>query len=97
MVIPFTETFEKEKSLDQQRRLFIECFPEKIGAPDEKLEYYEWKFHSYPSERKSFEYCAVYEGEIIGYYAAVPHYYLINGKCLQKERTTSFTTKTPIA
>lgn len=74
------EKFDKEKSLDQQRKLFIECFPEYIGTSVEELDHYKWKFCSFPSEVKSYEYVASLNNNIIGYYAAVPHYYLINGK-----------------
>jgi len=74
------EKFDREKSLDQQRKLFIECFPENIGNAVERLDHYKWKFCSFPSEVKSYEYVASLNNNIIGYYAVVPHYYLINDK-----------------
>jgi hypothetical protein len=74
------EKFDWEKSLDQQRKLFIECFPENIGTSVETLDHYKWKFCSFPSEVKSYEYVASLSKKIIGYYAAVPHNYLLNGK-----------------
>lgn len=76
----FFEKFDSKTSLEEQRSLFIECFPENIGTPVETLDHYKWKFCSFPTEVKSYEYVASLNNNIIGYYAAVPHYYLINGK-----------------
>ena len=75
-------TFEKSKSLDQQRELFVECFPETIGSPLPTNEHYQWKFHSFPSDTKSYEYEALSEDEILGYYAAIPYPYNYFGKPL---------------
>jgi len=78
-------TFEKfnfDKELQNQRNLFVECFPENIGTPVEGEEHYNWKFHSFPSkmEQKSYEYVAKIEDEMVGYYAALPYEYIIDGK-----------------
>ena len=74
MKIKFAE-FDKETSFDQQRKLFIECFPETIGTPITSNEHYLWKFHSFPHIPTSFEYKAQIDDEIIGYYAAIPYTY----------------------
>ena len=76
------EKFDKETSIDQQRKLFIECFPENIGSPVETVNHYNWKFHSIPGDIKSFEYSANSEDDIIGYYAAIPYKYTFNDQHL---------------
>jgi hypothetical protein len=72
-------SFDRKKYLGQQRKLFIECFPENINTPVESVDHYNWKFHSVPNEIKSFEYSAIEDDEIIGYYAAIPYMYSIMG------------------
>ena len=72
--------FKKENDIDQQRSLFRECFPENNGASVEKKDHYLWKFHSFPSNPSSYEYCAFLNNELVGYYAALPYPYIIKGK-----------------
>lgn len=74
------ERFKKETSLERQRQLFIECFPEAIGTPDESTEHYNWKFHSFPHTPHSFEYIARTNDDLLGYYAAIPYQYNFFGK-----------------
>ncbi len=71
--------FEHTKDLEQQRRLFRACFPENVNASSDSHEHYFWKFHSFPAELKSYEYGAYDGDELIGYYAAIPYRYTING------------------
>ena len=71
--------FNNQKGLKEQRSLFSSCFPEHKDSTLSSNEYYFWKFHSFPTKNKSHEY-AVYDGNsIIGYYAALPYRYSING------------------
>jgi len=76
------EKFNYPTDLAEQRKLFIECFPENIGTPVENISHYVWKFQSFPAkgDKKAFEYIAKLENEIIGYYAAIPYEYYIKGK-----------------
>ena len=74
------EKFEKETSLERQRKLFIECFPQTVGTSIVANDHYLWKFHSFPNSPKSFEYEARLENEILGYYAAIPYRYNFFGK-----------------
>jgi hypothetical protein len=74
------EKFEKETSLERQRKLFIECFPETLGTSVVGNDHYLWKFHSFPHYPKSFEYEALLKNEILGYYAAIPYRYNFFGK-----------------
>lgn len=77
-----SRSFDNTKELDEQRKLFVDCFPECTGMPITTKEYYYWKFHSYPTlGRKSYEYVAVTDdNEMVGYYACVPYNYQINNK-----------------
>jgi hypothetical protein len=72
--------FSYPEELNEQRRLFIECFPENSGTAVETIKHYEWKFKSFPSDINAYEYVAKTDDEIIGYYASIPYEYIINGK-----------------
>jgi len=74
------EKFNFEKDLNDQRKLFKECFPENSGTSVETNEHYFWKFHSFPNIPPSYEYVAKSNGEIIGYYASLPYKYKVFGK-----------------
>lgn len=76
------EKFNVAEELPNQRNLFVECFPENIGTPVEGEGHYNWKFHSFPSkmEQKSYEYVAKIGDDMVGYYAALPYEYIIDGK-----------------
>jgi hypothetical protein len=74
------EKFDKNTSLEKQRNLFVECFPETMGTSVVGDDHYLWKFHSFPHSPKSFEYEARLENEILGYYAAIPYQYNLFGK-----------------
>tara|TARA_B110000003_G_C16619070_1_gene522415 strand:- start:183 stop:1259 length:1077 start_codon:yes stop_codon:yes gene_type:complete len=67
-------------SLNKQRALFAECFPETVGKEIIKESHYFWKFHSFPSFIHSYEFGAFAENDLIGYYAAIPYQYLINNQ-----------------
>ncbi len=43
-------------------------------------EHYWWKFHGLPDHPQSYEYVAVEEGRLLGYYAAIPYPYEIAGR-----------------
>lgn len=76
------QPFDHTKNLSAQRELFRECFPETVGKPIETDEHYFWKFHSFPAERKSYEYTATSGDDLIGYYAAIPYRYRIGNKTM---------------
>jgi len=77
------DKFDKKTSLDPQRKLFAECFPETIGTSIISKDHYLWKFHSFPDTPTSFEYKAQIENEIIGYYAAIPYHYSYEGNIMK--------------
>lgn len=74
--------FDYTERLDEQRELFVDCFPENIGTAVISKDHYMWKFQSFPVEgNKSYEYVAVDDNDnMVGYYAAIPYRYDIDGK-----------------
>jgi len=72
--------FDPERQLAQQRELFNDAFPEHVGKPPASIEHYRWKFHSFPSAPRSYEYAALDEDRLLGYYAAIPYPYVLAGR-----------------
>lgn len=70
----------KRDSLEIQRNLFKDAFPERIGTAATEENHYLWKFHTFPDSPSSYEYAAYHDDRMIGYYAAIPYRYIINGK-----------------
>jgi len=75
--------FKFKERLKEQRALFTECFPETTGSPVETNEHYFWKHQSRKPKMASCEYIATdKQSNIIGYYAAIPYRYDVNGTIL---------------
>lgn len=74
------QTFPHLKDLAIQRELFSAAFPENVGTSIDSNAHYTWKFHSFPANPHSYEYGAYAEKELVGYYAAIPYSYRINGQ-----------------
>ena len=55
------------------------CFPEVRGTAAESNAFYRWKYHGMPGAVASYEYVARLDGEMVGYYAAIPYPYVIGG------------------
>lgn len=72
--------FDWREGLSAQRKLFSESFPENVGLPVETEAYYHRKFRSYPAEIPCQEYVAEDESGFVGYYAALPFTYLVEGE-----------------
>lgn len=74
--------FLADRELPLQRELFRDCFPETIGTAAESVEHYRWKFHSLPGAAPSYEFCAwdFTSHTLMGYYAALPYDYQIQGE-----------------
>ena len=76
-------SFDHTAELAKQRALFEECFPENIGTPVLSNEHYLWKFHQQNgSLLTSQEYAASQDGNLLGYYAAIPYTYRYKNKVL---------------
>ena len=71
--------FNWREGLEAQRQLFADSFPENVGLPAETAAYYRRKFQSYPADRPSEEYVAADETGFVGYYAALPYAYSVDG------------------
>lgn len=70
----------KRDSLAEQRGLFKDAFPERVGTVAADESHYFWKFHSFPNSPDSYEYSAYHDNKMVGYYAALPYRYIINGR-----------------
>jgi hypothetical protein len=67
--------FDSKSEIDAQRVLFKECFPETIDNSVSSIAHYVWKFYSKPGPICSSEFTANLNGEMLGYYAAIPFHY----------------------
>ncbi len=74
--------FNRDSELDQQRDLFIKCFPETLDAPTSSKTHYHWKFQGFPGEPPAYEYTAHQDGKLAGYYAAIPFRYVVKGQAM---------------
>ena len=74
------KNFDSKISLKEQRKLFNECFPENIGLSSSSSEHYYWKHKIY---KKSFEFSAILDSELVGYYAALPYNYKSNKEAMK--------------
>ncbi|WP_447591767.1 GNAT family N-acetyltransferase [Stenotrophomonas rhizophila] len=63
-----------------QRQLFRLSFPEVAGTEVEGVAHYRWKFADYPAPVPSYAYVGEDQGTLIGYYAAIPYRYQIDGQ-----------------
>lgn len=72
--------FDPEQDEEMTRALFSLSFPETIGTSIGTNSHQSWKFQDFPDAVPSYRYVAVDDGEIVGYYAAIPYSYLIDAK-----------------
>jgi|GEM_PF-603330 hypothetical protein len=72
--------FDASSELQGQRTLFIECFPENQGESAATEDHYKWKFKTLLNGKAALEYGAYLDNELIGYYAAIPYRYRIEGQ-----------------
>lgn len=70
--------FNHNSELENQRKLFVECFPETVDTTKITTDHYYWKFHQKEKENASSEYCATIDKDMVGYYAAIPYKYNSN-------------------
>jgi Acetyltransferase (GNAT) domain len=60
--------------------LFQDCFPETAGTSLESPEHYRWKYGPEGKDAPAFEFAAYEDERLLGYYAALPFAYLVEGK-----------------
>lgn len=63
-----------------QRQLFRLSFPEVVGTEVEGDAHYHWKFSDFPAAVPSHAYVGEDGGTLIGFYAAIPYRYQIDGQ-----------------
>jgi GNAT superfamily N-acetyltransferase len=71
--------FDEEQDLAARSQLFVDAFPEHRADAVGSQQHYTWKFRSAPARPQSFEYVATENGVLLGYYAAIPFEYVIDG------------------
>jgi hypothetical protein len=79
LTIDFAE-FAQEAGMDAQRALFDDAFPEHRGTGPASVDHYRWKFHGAPACPPSYEFQASENRRMLGYYAAIPYPYSIDGR-----------------
>ena len=63
----------------KQRELFRLSFPEAVGTEVEGDAHYHWKFSGMPASPPSYQYVGDDSGVMVGYYAAIPYKYWVDG------------------
>lgn len=61
------------------RELFKLSFPETLGTAVDSEQHYRWKFEQFPDSHRSYQYVGEEGGRVVGYYAALPYAYQIDG------------------
>jgi hypothetical protein len=69
------ENFNYDRYKSEQRHLFKESFPEIKNLPSGSAEHYDWKHRG---QIKSFQFSAILDQKLIGYYAALSYKYKFN-------------------
>ncbi len=71
--------YDNERDYAGQRELFRLCFPETRGTTEESGTHYQWKFDEFPAVTPSYQYVGCDGDKVVGYYAALPYRYMIDG------------------
>ena len=74
------QNFDYKNKIAEQRILFDECFPEIKNLSSSSLAHYKWKHRGM---LKSYEYSALLEKKLIGYYAALLYRYRYKNKYIK--------------
>ncbi len=74
--------FDEHRDRAEHCELFRLSFPENAGKAADTDEHYRWKFRDYPATPPSYEYSAREDGKLLGYYAALPYRYRVDGSNL---------------
>lgn len=69
--------FDDIRDLEKYNMLFKDSFPETLGTKACEPIHYNWKFRSFPSDTKTYEYVVYIDDKMAGYYAAIPFPYKI--------------------
>ncbi len=75
--------FDTKSQIKEHEALFEDCFPEVYNKEDYRKNYeavFMHLYHSFPSVPSSYQYSAMLDGELIGYFAALPYRYKIGSK-----------------
>lgn len=75
--------YDDSRDYAEQRGLFRLSFPEAIGTDVEGDTHYRWKFRDYPASPPSYQYIGSAPSEMVGYYAAIPFAYRVDGEVVR--------------
>lgn len=79
MQITYRE-YDPSRDYDSKARLFALSFPETVGTAIATAAHHTWKLSGFPAPVASYQYVACEGNELVGYYAAIPYPYLIDGE-----------------
>ena len=74
------ENFNYDRYKSEQRHLFKESFPEIKNLPSGSAEHYDWKHRG---QIQSFQFSAILDQKLIGYYAALSYKYKFNNNYIK--------------
>ena len=74
------QNFNYENHKSEQRDLFKESFPEIKNLPSASSEHYNWKHRG---QIQSFQFSAILDQKLIGYYAALSYKYKFNNNYIK--------------
>lgn len=72
-------TFTSDADWNSYRELFKLSFPETLGTAVDSEEHYRWKFQRFLGSPSSYQYVGDEAGKVVGYYAALPYSYQLDG------------------
>jgi len=75
--------FDTKSQIKEHEALFAECFPEVYFKGDYRKNYettFMHLYHSFPSAPSSYQYAAMLNDELVGYFASLPYRYKIGSK-----------------
>lgn len=81
------KNFDHTLLIEKQQQLFADCFPEVFDNNFTSIKYstekYSWQYQSFPSSPSSYEYIALIEDELVGYYASLPYVYKLGNEIVK--------------
>lgn len=72
-------TYMADADWNSYRELFKLSFPETLGTAVDSEGHYRWKFGQFPASPGSYQYVGDETGKVVGYYAALPYTYQVDG------------------
>ena len=71
--------YSAEADWNSYRELFRLSFPETVGTAVDSEQHYRWKFEQFPDAQSAYQYVGGEGERVVGYYAALPYAYQVDG------------------